>query len=87
MAADSAGCENGGFTVLGKSGVQNTIVAAGSVGSVFRVQGRYVQFDVDAATFGVLNYAMTGAPNKVDITGGKATPVFDSKMRITAAWS
>ena len=80
MAADSAGCENGGFTVLGKSGSQNTSVAAGSVGSVFRVQGRYVQFDVDAATFGVLNYTMTGAANKVDITGGKATPVFESKM-------
>lgn len=80
MAADSAGCENGGFTVLGKSGAQNATVAAGSVGSVFRVQGRYVQFDVDAATFGVLNYTMTGAANKIDITGGKSTPVFESKM-------
>jgi hypothetical protein len=55
-------------------------IAPGSVGSVFRVQGRYVQFDVDAASFGVLNYAMTGAANALDITGGKATPVFDSKM-------
>ncbi len=80
MAADSAGCENGGFTVLGKSGSQTATVAAGSVGSVFRVQGRYVQFDVDAASFGVLNYTMTGAPNKLDITGGKSTPVFESKL-------
>jgi len=80
FAADSQGCESGGFTVLGKSGSQTTTVAAGSVTSVFRVQGRYVQFDVDAATFGVLNYTMTGAPNAIDITGGKATPVFESKM-------
>ena len=80
FAADSTGCEGGGFTVLGKSGSQATSVAAGSVGSMFRVQGKYIQFDVDAASFGVLNYTMTGAPNAVDITGGKATPVFESKM-------
>jgi hypothetical protein len=79
-AADSAGCDGGGFTVLGKSGAKTVSVAAGSVPSSFRVQGRYVQFDVDAASFGVLNYAMTGAANKIDITGGRATPVFDSKM-------
>ena len=79
-AADSAGCEGGGFTVLGRSGAQNVAVAPSAVASTFRVQGRYVQFDVDAATFGVLNYAMTGAPNAIDITGGRATPVFDSKM-------
>ena len=80
FAADSAGCEGGGFTVLGKSGAQTATVAAGSVATTFRVQGRYVQFDVDAATFGVLNYALTGAPNALDITGGRSTPVFDSKM-------
>jgi hypothetical protein len=80
FAADSSGCEGGGFTVLGKRGAQTASVAPGAVTSVFRVQGRYVQFDVDAATFGVLNYALTGAANKEDITGGRATPVFDSKM-------
>jgi hypothetical protein len=79
-AADSAGCESGGFTVLGKRGAQTVSVAPGAVTSVFRVQGRYVQFDVDAASFGILNYTLTGAANKEDITGGKATPVFDSKM-------
>lgn len=79
-AASSSGCENGGFTVLGKSGSQTVSVAPGSVASTFRVQGRYVQFDVDAASFGVLNYAMTGVANKKDITGGRATPVFDSKL-------
>jgi hypothetical protein len=80
FAADSAGCESGGFTVLGKSGAQNASVGAAGVGSSFRVQGRYVQFDVDAATFGVLNFTMTGAANRMDITGGRATPVFESKL-------
>ncbi|WP_239700679.1 hypothetical protein [Massilia sp. 9096] len=80
MAADSTGCEGGGFTVLGKASGQSASLAPGSVASVFRVQGRYVQFDVDAATFGVLNYTLTGAPNALDITGGRATPVFESKM-------
>jgi hypothetical protein len=79
-AADSAGCEGGGFTVLGLSGSTAATVAPGGVTSIFRVQGRYVQFDVDAASFGVLNYTLTGAPNALDITGGRATPVFDSKL-------
>jgi hypothetical protein len=80
LAADSAGCEKGGFTVLGKSGNVTATVLPGSVGSVFRVQGKYAQFDVDAATFGVLNFVMTGAANTQDLTGGRATPVFESKM-------
>lgn len=80
FAADSAGWEGGGFSALGKSGTQTVSIAPGSVGSVFRVQGRYVQFDVDAATFGVFNYTMTGAANALDLTGARATPVFDSKM-------
>ncbi|SNS92268.1 hypothetical protein SAMN06265795_10984 [Noviherbaspirillum humi] len=80
FAADSAGCEGGGFQVLGRSGAQNTTVPANMVSTVFRVQGKYVQFDVDAATFGIRNYTLTGAPNALDITGGMATQVFDSKM-------
>jgi hypothetical protein len=80
MAADSAGCEKGGFTALGKSGSVTASVLPGSVGSVFRVQGKYVQFDVDAATFGVLNFTMTGAANTKDLTGGRPTPVFESKL-------
>jgi len=80
FAASSSACDDGGFTVLGKSGETTATVAAGSVASVFRVQGRYIQFDVDAATFGILNYTMTGASNKKDITGGRVTPVFESKM-------
>jgi hypothetical protein len=79
-AADSAGCEGGGFSVLGRTGSQSTVVPANTVGSTFRVQGKYVQFDVDASSLGVRNYAFTGAPNALDITGGTATPVFESKL-------
>jgi hypothetical protein len=80
FAADSTGCEGGGFNVLGKTGSQSAVVTANTVGSSFRVQGKYVQFDVDASSFGVRNYAFTGAPNALDITGGVATPVFESKL-------
>lgn len=79
-AADSAGCEKGGFTALGKSGNQAVSIAPGSVTSTFHVQGKYVQFDVDAASFAVLNFTMTGAANALDLTGGRATPVFESKV-------
>jgi hypothetical protein len=80
LAADALGCEGGGFTVLGKTGSQSTVIAASAVGNTFRVQGKYVQFEVDASNFGIRNYALTGAPNALDITGGVATPVFESKF-------
>lgn len=79
-AADSAGCEGGGFTVLGLSGSQSANVPAASLGASFHVQGKYVQFDVDASTLGVRHYLLTGAANALDITGGMPTPVFDSKL-------
>ncbi|MDB5928998.1 MAG: hypothetical protein JWR60_705 [Polaromonas sp.] len=80
QAAKSAGCEGGGFTVLGRTGQQGTTVPAPQIGSTFLVSGRYVQFEVNAATLGVLNYTLTGAPNPEDITGGMRTPVFASKL-------
>lgn len=79
-AASSDGCEGGGFTVLGRTSPQDASLATASLGSSFRVQGKYVSFDVDSATFGITNYQMTGAPNPRDITGGIPTPVFASKM-------
>lgn len=80
LAADSAGCEGGGFNVMGISGSQTVKVAANMVPGAVRVQGKYVQFDVDTASFGVRNYALTGAPNALDLTGGVLTPVFESKL-------
>jgi hypothetical protein len=79
-AATAAGCEGGGFIVLGRSAPQDSTVPARALGASFRVQGRYVQFDVDSATLGIRNYTLTGAPNPLDITGGVPTPVFASKL-------
>jgi hypothetical protein len=78
-AASSAGCEGGGFSVLGLSGQQQTFVAAGSVPATFLVKGKYIEFTVVANSFGVNDYAFTGAANPLDITGGRRTVVFSSK--------
>jgi hypothetical protein len=80
FAASSAGCDGGGFTLLGLSGKQDTTIPAGSFGASFLVRGKYIEFTVDAATFGVRNWTLTGAPNPLDITGGVWTPVFSSKL-------
>lgn len=82
QAASSDGCEGGGFTVLGMKAPQDRMVAANALGAgdVITVRGKYVQFDIDKKTFGVLNYTLTGAPNPLDITGGRRTVVFESKM-------
>ena len=81
-AASSDACEGGGFTVLGLQAPQERVIGAAQLGSgnVITVRGKYVQFDIDKKTFGVLNYTLTGAPNRGDITGGRRTPVFDSKL-------
>ena len=52
FAASSAGCDGGAFSLLGLSGDQRRIVPAPNVGSSFLVKGKYVEFTVDAATFG-----------------------------------
>ncbi|MFG5862060.1 hypothetical protein [Metapseudomonas sp. CR1201] len=83
QAAKSAGCEGGGFSVLLPSGTLSgsteTVVPANAVGASFLVQGKYVTFEVDAATLGVRNYTLTGAPNPLDMTGGVPTTLFASK--------
>jgi hypothetical protein len=80
FAASSAGCAGGGFSLLGLSGDQRTIVVAGKVGAAFLVKGKYVEFTVDSDTFGVRDWTLTGAPNKLDITGGRRTVVFAGKI-------
>ncbi len=80
FAASSAGCNRNGFSVLGVSGKQKTTVAASRVGDSFLVKGKYVVFTVDASTFGVRDWTLTGAPNPLDITGEVPTIVFASKI-------
>jgi hypothetical protein len=80
FAAASAGCDGGGFNLLSLTGDQRGAVPAGAVPSSFLVKGKYIEFTVDSATFGVRDWTLTGAPNSLDITGGRRTVVFASKM-------
>jgi hypothetical protein len=80
VAASSAGCDGGGFSVLGLSGSGKAIVPASRLGESFLVKGKYVEFSVDSATFAVRDWTLTGAPNPLDLTGGTRTVVFASKV-------
>jgi hypothetical protein len=80
FAASSAGCAGGGFSLLGLSGDQRAIVPASKADAAFLVKGRYVEFTVDPETFGVRSWTLTGAPNPLDITGGRRTVVFAGKI-------
>jgi hypothetical protein len=88
-AASSAGCEGGGFVLRGLAdagtvgttpgGDLRTSVAAGRLGQTFLVDGKYVEFTVTSATFGLTDWTLTGEPNPLDITGGRRTVVFAAK--------
>ena len=87
-AASSDGCESGGFSlvnlatgavVAGGRGRSATIPAA-QFGTTFAVRGRYISSTSACATSPCFNYAFTGAANPEDITGGRRTPVFASKI-------
>ena len=89
FAASSRGCEGGGFAltrvlptggqVAPVTGPFDDDVPAASLGTSFRAQGRYVGFTVEARSFAVSDWTLTGAPNPLDITGGTPTEVFASK--------
>jgi hypothetical protein len=87
QAAPSDACAGGGFSLVLPGGTVRapaggelrTTIAASRLGSSFLVRGRYVEFTVTAATFGLQNWTLTGAPNPRDITGGRRTVVFASK--------
>src|SRR4051812_1839914 len=86
-AAVSAACNGGNFAVTlpgGRvlAGSNGWKIAAASLPAHSRlhVQGRYVQFDLDVSDFAVYDYALTGAANPLDMTGGVFTPLFASKV-------
>ena len=67
--------------VVASGNVDQTIPAASfGPGTKFGVRGVYNTFDIGLADFAVLDYAFTGAPNPLDMTGGVRTPVFASKQ-------
>jgi hypothetical protein len=87
-AASSDACQGGGFQLVNLAtgapvaagAVDRTIPASSFGGPKIGVRGRYISFDVRLRDFAVLNYAFTGAPNPEDMTGGRRTPVFASKV-------
>lgn len=86
-AAKSDGCVDGGYqlvnlstgAVVASAPFVGTVPAA-ALGDRFGVRGLYNQFDVRGSDFAVLDYAFTGAPNDEDMTGGRFTPVWASKV-------
>jgi hypothetical protein len=84
-AASSKACDGGAFALtLGDGSVvrgdqKNTSIAASRLGPTVRVRGRYVEFDVDTASFGIRDYTFTGAPNRLDMTGGRRLVAFAAK--------
>lgn len=83
-AAKSDGCEGGGFRIVGlvnhaPVGQGDTTIPAANIGGTFIVRGRYNEFTVVSATFGLRNYLFTGAANPEDITGGRRTVIWAEK--------
>jgi hypothetical protein len=78
LASESSSC--GSYRVLGQSGSTAFDGTVPAPSGTFHVQGTYTQFDVRPSDFAVFNYAFTGAPSPEDITGGRLTPVYESKI-------
>ncbi|MEY2401330.1 MAG: hypothetical protein QOJ08_1441 [Ilumatobacteraceae bacterium] len=87
QAAKSDGCDGGNYrlvrstgTVISSGNVDVTIPAANFGTGRFSVKGLYTEFDVGLADFAIFDYAFTGAPNPLDMTGGVRTPIWASKV-------
>jgi hypothetical protein len=85
-AATSVACDGGDFSLTlpgGRvlSGYNGWKIDASALPSHSRihVQGRYIQFDLDVSDYAVYDYALTGAPNALDMTRGVFTPIFAAK--------
>jgi len=88
QAAKSDGCQGGNYrlvntttnAVIASGEVDRTIPAASFGAGRFAVKGLYNEFDVGLTDFAVFDYAFTGAPNPLDMTGGVRTPIWASKQ-------
>jgi hypothetical protein len=67
------------FTVATTAGSPITIPAA-SLGTSFAMRGTNNEFEVDTASFGLRNWAFTGAPNPEGLTSGQRMVMFASKQ-------
>lgn len=88
---DSGGGEGGGKTcgaytvsgftngaTIGTSGLRTT-AQPDVVGRTLTVAGKYNTFKINSASFGIRDYAFTGAPAADDMTGGKRLVVWAEK--------
>ncbi len=86
LAASSKGCDGGGFTIKLADGTTvgpsfKGSIAANRLGTQrLHVTGKYVTFDLDPTTFSIYDYAFTGAPNPLDMTGGKRIVAYAGKV-------
>ncbi|MBL0394876.1 hypothetical protein JJ685_27300 [Ramlibacter monticola] len=64
---------------MGRSGAVDVEIPAAGLPATIQVRGKYVQFDIVAATFGIRNFVFLPTANPLDMTNGVATPVFASK--------
>ena len=67
-AAKSDGCTGGGFVISGLLNGINvpagaaTTIPASNIGPSFQILGKYIEFNVVSATFGVENYTSQASP-------------------------
>lgn len=82
IQAKETGCPGGGFTILANlaGNADKGTIAANGLPATFTIRGKYVEFDVDAATFGVRNYALTGEGGADSLTGGPRVILFAGKI-------
>lgn len=84
-AAKGGICTGFAVTIGGQTyrGDQDRTIRPGQIGETIEVRGKYVRFTVDAATFTVRNYTLTGAdsprPDK-NLPIDEPTVVFTSKV-------
>src|ERR1700754_887908 len=85
-AASSKGCDGGGFVIRLADGstLPNGFKGSGAASRVgtarLHVTGKFVTFDLDPASFAVYDYAFTGAPNPLDMTGGRRIVAYAGKV-------
>src|SRR5690349_9131704 len=80
-AASSSGCEGGGYQLVNlatgavvasaQAGAVDRTIPAADLGDRFAVRGVYNEWTMRASDFAVLDYAFTGTPNPLDMTGGR----------------
>ena len=89
-AASSDACTGGGYDLVnlttgvtvasGRTAEVDRTITAAALGPRFLVRGRYNAFIVRASDFALFDYVFTGAANEGDMTGGRRTPVWKSKI-------